>query len=55
MVKRFNIHSERKESRKNVWDMIDSNDFEGVKIRVRGEVPTVWDIYNAVLFKIFRR
>lgn len=53
MASRFGSGSERKESGKSVWDMVESNDFKSIKERVRGEVSSIWNIYNAMLSKIF--
>lgn len=53
MISRFGIGSDRKESGKNVWDLVESRNFEGIKERVRSEVSDMWKIYNKLITDIF--
>lgn len=50
---RLGLKSERKESGKTVWDMVEANDFQAIKVRVREEGDVIWGIYNRLLSDIF--
>lgn len=54
MIKGFELNSQKKESGKRVWEMVEANDFESIKARVRGEVSDIWEIYNKLMKDIFR-
>ncbi|MEM0134596.1 MAG: hypothetical protein QXU18_05125 [Thermoplasmatales archaeon] len=54
IASRFGLQSERKASGKTVWDMVEANDFDGIKERVRTEVSDMWKIYDKLLSDIFR-
>ena len=49
----FNIEGDLKTTGKSVWEMVDKNDFDGVKNRVRGEVETLYKIYFRIVKEIF--
>ena len=52
---RFDLDTERKDTGKSVWDMVDANDFIAIRNRVLGETEVLWKIYNAMVGKIFER
>ncbi len=52
---RFDLGTERKDTGKSVWDMVDTNDFIAIRNRVLGETEVLWKIYNAMVGKIFER
>lgn len=53
IMRRFKIDGDLKTTGKSVWGMVDENDFDGVKNRVRSEVDTLSKIYFRIVEEIF--
>lgn len=53
IVNRFKIDAPGKETGKNVWDMVDSGNLDGVKLRTAEEVKVLTNIYNKLVEQIF--